>query len=158
MRLQPGFAFLRKPCRFSVVLLLAALSCGKDHVQGPDVVDEPTVDVTWKLDCVGDSGSDTCYKPREPGGPYTIRFAADGSVVGTNACNTCTGTYTRSGSSLSIDWACTEIACGDPSQWLDYDAAIVSVRSFVVTSDGALVLRYVDARGAPLELWHYPAP
>jgi len=157
MKLHPRFPLSSRAHWFPLVLAVVTCACGNDQVHGPNTNGQLPIGVTWKLACLGGAGSETCYK-LEPDGPYTIRFATDGTVVGTNACNTCTGTYSRSGASMRVHWTCTETACGDPPRWQGYDDAIARVSSFVLTPDDALVLRYVDAGGVPLELWHHPAP
>ena len=140
--------------RFSVMLILVASlgSCGKDGPAGPGQQTIPT-GVTWKLECIGSPSGDTCYDP-DGNEPYTIRFEENGTVSGTNACNTCTGTYSHvSTTQLQVHWSCTESTCGQPPPWLGYGDAVASTMSFAVTS-GRMVLTCVSRGGERLQLVH----
>lgn len=130
-------------------------ACGDDDSTGPLPSTIPT-GVTWELKCIASPSSDTCYDP-DLGQPYTIRFEADGTVSGANACNACTGTYSyASASQIDIRWSCTEALCGTPPPWLGYGDAVGRTTSFAVTT-GDLVLTYTDLGGETLQLVHLRA-
>ncbi|MBP1688066.1 MAG: hypothetical protein H6Q33_4209 [Deltaproteobacteria bacterium] len=135
---------------------LASFSaCGNDDSTGPRPSTIPT-GVTWKLNCIGSPSNDTCYDPNLDQ-PYTIRFEANGTVSGENACNTCGGTYFYvSATQVEIDWTCTEAACGTPPPWLGYGDAVGRTTSFALVDDG-LVLTFADQGGEPLQLVHQRA-
>ena len=83
---------------------------------------------------------------------YFIRFEANGTILGANACNSCEGTYpTGPDASLTITAVCTETACGTPAPWLGYPDALAS--SFVVVDD-QVILYNTDPHGEPWELVH----
>jgi hypothetical protein len=136
-----------------VLGILASLSaCGDDDTTGPPPA--PTLTgVTWELKCIGPAGRDVCYDP-DLNATYTIRFETSGTVSGTNACNTCEGTYSyASPRHLEIHWSCTEAACGTPPPWLGYESAVSSITSFVLT-DAELVLMSADQGGDIVLLIH----
>jgi heat shock protein HslJ len=75
----------------------------------------------------------------------TIVFGADGKVNGTTGCNNYNGTYTISGSSLTISpLATTLMACADPAvnaQETVFTAAFAGATSWAIGSDGNLTLK-----------------
>ncbi len=72
-----------------------------------------------------------------------IGFAEDGTVSGFAGCNTFTGSYTVTGSALSLGpLATTKIGCPGPASAVETDvlAGLAGVRAWSVGADGRLVL------------------
>ena len=72
-----------------------------------------------------------------------IGFAQDGTVSGFAGCNTFTGSYTVTGSALSLGpLATTKIGCPRPASAVEADvlAGLAGVRAWSVGADGRLVL------------------
>jgi heat shock protein HslJ len=89
-------------------------------------------------------GGVTCV---DDGRAYTVAFRADGRVAARADCNTCGGSYTRSGRGLEVEGlVCTEIACGSPSRGVAFEAAIADARSFSIRGS-QMVLAYGADRG-----------
>jgi heat shock protein HslJ len=89
-------------------------------------------------------GGVTCV---DDGRTYTVAFRSNGSVTARADCNTCGGSYTRSGSVLDVEGlVCTEIACGSPSRGIAFEAAIADARRFSIRGS-QMVLAYGDGRG-----------
>jgi hypothetical protein len=130
-------------------VMAGAQSC-EDAGPGPARI--PT-GVSWELECVEPLSTDLCTDP-DSTYAYTIRFYDDGTVTGSNACNTCTGTYVCTAANrLDVMWGCTEMACGDPPPWLDYDRVVGMTNSFSLAGE-RLVLTYVAPTGEVLRLFH----
>lgn len=69
----------------------------------------------------------------------TIQFGTDGTVSGSSGCNQYSGTYTASGSSLTIDTplASTMMMCAEPVmvQETAYQTALAGVKTYTVKGD-----------------------
>ncbi len=69
----------------------------------------------------------------------TIQFGTDGTVSGSSGCNQYSGTYTASGSSLTINTplASTMMACAEPVmvQETAYQTALAGVKAYTVKGD-----------------------
>ena len=69
----------------------------------------------------------------------TIQFATDGTVSGSSGCNQYSGTYTASGSSLTINTplASTMMMCAEPVmvQETAYQTALAGVKAYTVKGD-----------------------
>jgi heat shock protein HslJ len=69
----------------------------------------------------------------------TIQFNTDGTVGGSSGCNQYSGTYTASGSSLTINspLASTMMMCAEPVmvQESAYQAALATVKAYTVSGD-----------------------
>ena len=69
----------------------------------------------------------------------TIQFSTDGTVSGSSGCNQYSGTYTASGSSLTINTplASTMMMCAQPVmvQESAYQAALATVKAYSVSGD-----------------------
>lgn len=89
-------------------------------------------------------GGVTCV---DDGRTYTVAFRANGSVTARADCNTCGGSYTRSGTVLDVrGLVCTEIACEAPSRDVAFASAVADAGSFSIRAD-QMVLSYGDGRG-----------
>ncbi len=78
---------------------------------------------------------------------YTIVFNTDGTVDIKADCNQAGGTYTLSGSSLTIQVESSTMAyCGDDSQDQIYLQSLAKVSSYAVV-DGSLQLIFADDGG-----------
>jgi heat shock protein HslJ len=78
---------------------------------------------------------------------YTIIFNTDGSAIIKADCNNVTGTYTMSGSSLTIALgASTQMACGDASLDTIYLASLAKVSSYAIVN-GDLQLKFANDGG-----------
>jgi heat shock protein HslJ len=78
---------------------------------------------------------------------YTITFKTDGNVEIKADCNQVGGTYTLSGSSLTITLGPSTMAyCGDASQDTIYLASLAKVNSYAVV-DGQLQLKFANDGG-----------
>lgn len=75
---------------------------------------------------------------------YTITFANDGTYSGKADCNNIAGTYTASGSTLTIKpGPSTMAACPEGSQDAFYVAGLLATQSYAITN-GELVLTTTD--------------
>lgn len=63
---------------------------------------------------------------------YSIVFNADGSTVGTSACNDCSGTWTAAGDQITLSLACTEIACSPQPSFEQFPGVATSCDSFAI--------------------------
>ena len=78
---------------------------------------------------------------------YTILFNTDGSVTIKADCNQVAGTYTLSGSSLTIQLGASTMAfCGEASQDTIYLSSLSRVSSYAVEG-GALQLKFANDAG-----------
>ena len=84
-------------------------------------------------------------QPTVPTAQPTIVFGSDGSISGSTGCNTYSGTFTVSGSQLTVGpLATTRKACTDEAvsaQESAFTAALGSATTFAVGSDGNLTLK-----------------
>ena len=135
----------------SGLILIAALffGCSDDDTQTPETV--PLEETTWRLvrfDLT--SGS----IPAASGQEFTLRLRAetDGLRIaeGTADCNQCGGPYTLGpADSISIEFACTEMYCGDDSQGGLFELALNYAMTYSL-SDSSLSLAFSsnDASGS----------
>jgi heat shock protein HslJ len=118
---------------FVVMLALGTVGCD-DNTVGPTALNN----VTWKLESIERVGSATITIPNPE--QYTLRLEDDGRVQVHADCNSCTGRYTRTGSSLSIStMACTTAYCSLASFDGNYSAALENIRSVTVTGNQMVV-------------------
>ena len=116
-----------------LMLALGAVACD-DNPVAPTAIRN----VTWKLESIERVGSPTITIPNPE--QYTIRLEDDGRVQVRADCNSCTGRYSLSGSSLSISTvACTTAFCTLASFDGNYSAALENVRSVTVTGNQMVV-------------------
>jgi heat shock protein HslJ len=89
----------------AVVLVLSATAC--DWMTSPsDIVGE-----TWQLVSLQESGSSVPIVVADPS-KYKVTFNSGGTLAITSDCNTCTASYTKSGTTLTISsMACTLALC-----------------------------------------------
>jgi heat shock protein HslJ len=118
---------------FVVMLALGTVGCD-DNTVGPTALNN----VTWKLESIERVGSATITIPNPE--QYTLRLEDDGQVQIHADCNSCSGRYTLTGSSLSISpMACTRAFCSLASFDGNYSAALENVRSVAVTGNQMVV-------------------
>jgi heat shock protein HslJ len=116
---------------------LAASACGGER---PPVADEAAiVDVEWRLlnlpDVVRAGPGELVPEPR----PYTLRLRPDGRAAVRSDCNSCSGSYTLAGPTLTFGpLACTRAYCGEASLDPKYPQALETARSWEL--DGPLLL------------------
>jgi heat shock protein HslJ len=80
-------------------------------------------------------------------GNYTITFNDDGTVEIKADCNQVGGSYTMSGSDLTITLGASTLAfCGEASSDVIYLASLEKVSSYAVV-DGSLQLKFADDAG-----------
>jgi len=114
--------------------------------------------VTWKLKCYKLPSSDSSCNEAGINLLYTLRFEKNGIVSGTDACNTCTGTYSYGpATQLSIHWSCTEVVCDPPNPLSGYGPDVASTTSFALVND-QLVLTLVVQGEESLRIEGFPAP
>ena len=92
----------------------------------------------WTVTSLGGQATVAASQP-------TIVFGADGKVNGTTGCNNYNGTYTVSGSNLTISPLATTLkACADPAvsaQETAFSTAFQGATSWAIGSDGNLTLK-----------------
>jgi putative lipoprotein len=124
---------------FATVILGAALSgCGSGIS-----LDEPIEGPVWRLAQLGD-------EPIAPGGDAQIQFdRSSGRVSGSGGCNRVSGSFTRSGSALTIgQLASTRMACTDPVRGANeaqFISALQTTACYRLAGPGRLAL--LDASG-----------
>ncbi len=70
---------------------------------------------------------------------YWIKFQNDGSVIGKNACNDCTGSFTKNGENINIMLSCTESACSEPSPYLGYGDDLSHSTTYEIKQDRLMI-------------------
>jgi heat shock protein HslJ len=121
-----------------LILAAGAAGCDDDSPLSPTTV----TNVTWKLETIERVGSPTISVPNPE--QYTLRMEDDGRVLVRADCNTCSGRYTLSGSSLSLNSvACTKAFCTLASLDGNYAAALERIQSVTITGS-QLVVRGSD--------------
>ncbi|HQZ16479.1 MAG TPA: META domain-containing protein [Vicinamibacteria bacterium] len=106
---------------------ILASGCGEDVLTGPTAV----TGGVWKLQSLE---TPALFVPVGRPESYTVEFR-DAAVLAVKAdCNSCSGTYTISGSSLTIGaLACTRAFCGEASLDTAFLAVLTNASSFGVT-------------------------
>ena len=118
---------------FVLLLAVGAVACDGNPVSPTEITA-----VTWKLEAIERVGSPTITIPNPE--QYTLRLETDGRAQVRADCNSCTGNYVMSGSSLSINAvACTRAFCSLASFDGNYSAALENVRSVSVTGNQLVV-------------------
>jgi heat shock protein HslJ len=104
---------------------------------------QPITGILWEWTGMQDSqGSTSVSDPRH----YTITFKDDGSVTIQADCNQVSGSYSMSGSSVTIQLgASTTAYCGEGSQDQVYLASLSKVSSYAVDQKG-LELHFSDGK------------
>jgi heat shock protein HslJ len=119
-----------KSLGFLLTTSILATGCGV----GLDVLTSPTLVIggVWKLQSLETAGGGAEVSVSRPES-YTMEFR-DGGALGVKAdCNTCNGTYTISGPSLTIGaLACTRAFCGAASLDTAYLAVVTNATTFGV--------------------------
>lgn len=129
-------------------------ACGNEDPTAPIPSMIPT-GVTWKLKCVRLPANEHSCNENGLGQPYTIRFEENGVVSGTNACNTCSGTYAYvSTTQLKIHWSCSDAPCGAPPPWIGYGADVANTTSFALVDDQLVLTVLIHGD----EFIHVPSP
>jgi heat shock protein HslJ len=120
-----------------------AAGCGDDGAPTPAAADPPATlaGTSWTLASLDLDGDDVAAV-----GTPTLELGADGTLTGSTGCNQFSGTYTQTGSDLTVSLGpMTLAACVDPAA-ADQEAAILAslpeVTSF--TADEQLVLLDAD--------------
>jgi len=117
-----------------LILTVGAVGCDESPT-GPTAI----VDVTWKLETVARVGSAIVTVPNPE--QFTVRFESNNRLAVRADCNTCTGTYTLDGSSVSISptMACTLIACPTPGVDTLFTSALQNARTVTVSNDNLIM-------------------
>jgi heat shock protein HslJ len=117
--------------------VLPAVSCG-DGVTGPSEV----VGGTWRLQSMRLAGSTSTFVPDDPS-RFSVEFKSEG-LIGVRAdCNSCGGSYSLSGSQLTVPgMACTLALCATP-QGGEF-ANLIDGVSTIDRSDGTLQIASPD--------------
>jgi heat shock protein HslJ len=138
--------------RFFMTIAFAAATtaaaCSSQPLAPSDIVG-----TAWQLHTVHENGSDliSVVEPSR----YTLQLQESGHVAAKSDCNSCGGSYTLSGSSLTLNQVvCTKVFCGDRSLDHFYTRALdgpttVSVNGSEMTIDGngiTLVFTQPEAR------------
>ena len=149
LELLAGLRARSRPRRGVALVVGAALAvalgaCGDDDDEAPAEADAGATltGTSWTLASASIDGDDVAAV-----GTPTLDFGADGTTLaGSTGCNQFSGTYTQSGSEITITLGpVTRAACVDPSA-IAQEAAILAhlpeVTSF--TADGPLMLKDSD--------------
>jgi heat shock protein HslJ len=106
---------------------ILAASCGDDVLTGPSAV----TGGVWKLQSLE---TPVLFVPVSRPENYTVEFRESGALAVKADCNSCSGTYTISGESLTIGpLACTRAFCGEASLDTAFLAVLTNANSFGVT-------------------------
>jgi heat shock protein HslJ len=122
--------------RLTLLALIGGLmtaGCNTDVVSSSDLMAG-----TWRLQSFqeGNAGPQTVGNPSL----FTLRFDSNGRVAVVSDCNTCDGTYSLSGNSLSIgSLSCSKTVCVGPSLDAAFQTALGRIRS-VEIDDALLVI------------------
>lgn len=136
----------------ALALLLLAAGCGRPDggtaaaptqpqpaPSAPPASADPLDGSKWALQSYGPAG-----QPKQAAGQATAEFAG-GKISGNSTCNSFSGSYTASGTSLKLgELISTMMACADPAlmqQESDYVNALGTTRGFVLAGD-QLTLSY----------------
>src|SRR5262245_19631336 len=93
----------------TLTLIMTLSACGDSPVSPGDVKE-----VTWMLTSLQEAGS-AAVTVADPS-RYRLTFGDNGNVAVRSDCNSCSGPYTLSGSTITISaMACTRAFCGDAS-------------------------------------------
>lgn len=117
---------------------------GKEYPECSPVTDGASalVGAAWVVEDIG--GSAIVDRSQA-----TLVFGADGRVSGSGSCNSYSAGYTTKGDSLTFTPAASTLKACDPAlmaQEERFMGIFRDVRTFTITSDGALVLRTADGR------------
>ncbi len=117
---------------------LLTSGCGDDALTGPSAV----TGGVWKLQSLETS---VLFVPVGRPENYTVEFRESGALAVKADCNSCSGTYTISGESLTIGaLACTRAFCGEASLDTAFLAVLTNAASFGVTGPE---LRILSSKG-----------
>ena len=112
-----------------LILALGAAGCDENPVSPSQITN-----ITWKLESIARVGNALVSVPNPE--QYTVRFESNNRVSVRADCNSCSGSYTLDGSSLSIgQLACTLIACPMPGLDTLFTSALQNVRTVNVTGN-----------------------
>jgi heat shock protein HslJ len=119
----------------SALLAAATLSACSDDTKPSDIQG-----VQWSLTSLQPAGA-ASISIEDPT-KYTVRFETDGKINVVADCNSCSGTYALSDSTLSITGSltCTEIACPAGSQSAPFLAIVGAQSSTLDRNDENLEL------------------
>lgn len=116
----------------TLALLVALAGCDEDE---PDL--SGVTGVEWRLESL--QRPDGAVLQVEPG-RYTLRLDADGSAQARSDCNSCFGSYSLSGPSVTVGpLGCTRVFCGEVSLDQPYVRALQSARSLDARGDRLVV-------------------
>jgi heat shock protein HslJ len=135
--------FIFVPRRLATIVMVALAFGCDDAPTHPSAIQ----DVTWKLETIELDGASPIRVPDPE--RYTLRLETTERVSVRADCNSCGGTFTLSGTSLSIgSLACTRAFCGDTSLDGTFTKALGNARTLtgsptqlVIRGDG-VVLRF----------------
>ncbi|MBN1408448.1 MAG: META domain-containing protein, partial [Calditrichaceae bacterium] len=116
---------------YLIILLVIILSCS---IFEPDNESKNLVGTTWKLIEIRNSDNHLIFKTGSDWS-YWIKFQEDGSALAKDACNDCSGNYTKDGENIDISLSCTESACSTPPPSLGYSYEINHSISYEIDSD-----------------------
>jgi heat shock protein HslJ len=126
-----------------VVLMLGlsviTLGCGNDGPTAPSDVSGNT----WRLVGLQEAGDSTTTTVRNPE-RYSVTFGNDGRMTAISDCNSCGGSYTIAGSTLTVSGlACTKVFCGDISVDPRFTAILETARTIDFTGSHDLLIHGV---------------
>jgi len=135
---------MRFPARLALPVLATALLAAALSACGSGIsLDEPIEGPVWRLAQLGG-------EPVAPGSEAQIQFdRSSGRISGSGGCNRVSGSFTRSGVTLSIgQLASTRMACADPVRGANeaqFVSALQTTASYRLAGPGRLAL--LDASG-----------
>ena len=113
---------------FTTTTFFAGCGVGVDVLTGPSAV----IGGVWKLQSLEAAGGGAAVAVNRPEN-YTVEFRDGGALAVKADCNTCSGTYSIAGSSLTIGTlACTRAFCGAASLDTAFLAVVTNATSFGV--------------------------
>jgi heat shock protein HslJ len=112
---------------FSIAVF--AVGCGSDSLTGPSAI----VGGVWKLQSLQSPSLGQVVIPQPSN--YTVEFKDSGQLAVKADCNSCSGSYSISGDSLTVGaLACTQAFCGSASFDTAFLAVLTNATTFAVTN------------------------
>jgi heat shock protein HslJ len=113
-----------------LALAIIAPGCGDETLTGPSAV----MGGVWKLQSLEATGIGLVNIPQPSN--YTVEFKDGGQLAVKADCNSCSGTYTISGESLTVNaMACTLAFCGSASFDTAFLAVLTNAQTFGVKNN-----------------------
>lgn len=126
----------------SALTIFAAVACGGGD-QGSELKGVP-----WRWSGLLEGGGSIGLSPIPDPENYLLRLDDDGSFIGRADCKSVAGTYSLSGSELTLELGrTTKVACDEDSLSDKYIELLQRVATYAVYKEGSLALGLEDDAG-----------